>query len=55
MQTFLPHADFDRSAEVLDLRRLGKQRVEVIQIVRAPHAADIRVEEPSSGAHVGGV
>ncbi len=35
MQTFLPYDDFDRSAEVLDVRRLGKQRVEVIQIVRA--------------------
>lgn len=33
MQTFLPYADFWRSAEVLDYRRLGKQRVEVKQIV----------------------
>jgi hypothetical protein len=35
MQTFLPYADFERSARALDVRRLGKQRVEVIQIVRA--------------------
>lgn len=35
MQTFLPYADFEASARVLDLKRLGKQRVEVIQIVRA--------------------
>jgi len=35
MQTFLPYADFERSAAVLDPRRLGKQRVEVVQIVRA--------------------
>lgn len=35
MQTFLPYASFERSAEVLDGRRLGKQRVEAIQIVRA--------------------
>lgn len=35
MQTFLPDADFVRSAALLDQRRLGKQRVEVIQIVRA--------------------
>ncbi len=35
MQTFLPYADFARSAAILDQRRLGKQRVEVIQIVRA--------------------
>jgi hypothetical protein len=35
MQTFLPYPDFARSAAVLDPRRLGKQRVEVIQVVRA--------------------
>jgi hypothetical protein len=35
VQTFLPYADFTRSAEALDDKRLGKQRVEVIQIVRA--------------------
>ena len=34
MQTFLPYADFDRTMAVLDTRRLGKQRVECIQIVR---------------------
>ena len=35
MQTFLPFPEFDRCAEVLDGRRLGKQRVEVLQILRA--------------------
>ncbi len=35
MQTFLPYADFEASARALDPKRLGKQRVEVIQIVRA--------------------
>jgi hypothetical protein len=35
MQTFLPYADFTRSAQVLDRARLGKQRVEAIQVVRA--------------------
>jgi Pyrimidine dimer DNA glycosylase len=35
MQTFLPYADFARSARVLDAKRLGKQRVEAIQVVRA--------------------
>ncbi len=35
MQTFLPYADFERSARVLDRMRLGKQRVETIQVVRA--------------------
>jgi hypothetical protein len=34
MQTFLPYADFERTARVLDLKRLGKQRVECIQVVR---------------------
>ncbi len=35
MQTFLPFPDFERSARALDLKRLGKQRVETIQVVRA--------------------
>lgn len=35
MQTFLPHPDFERTAAVLDTRRLGKQRVEAMQILRA--------------------
>ena len=35
MQTFLPYADFERSARALDPKRLGKQRVETLQILRA--------------------
>lgn len=35
MQTFLPYADFERSARALDSKRLGKQRVETLQVVRA--------------------
>lgn len=35
MQTFLPYANFVRSASVLDRQRLGKQRVEAWQILRA--------------------
>ncbi|HVM41148.1 MAG TPA: MSMEG_6728 family protein [Acidimicrobiia bacterium] len=35
MQTFLPSDDFAESARVLDSRRLGKQRVEALQIFRA--------------------
>ncbi|AZZ79954.1 hypothetical protein C5O27_01655 [Gordonia alkanivorans] len=35
MQTFLPYPDFRRSAEALDPARLGKQRVETLQILRA--------------------
>jgi hypothetical protein len=37
VQTFLPYPDFERTAEVLDDRRLGKQRVEVLQILNAIH------------------
>lgn len=33
MQTFLPYSDFAQSAQVLDMRRLGKQRVEAMQIL----------------------
>lgn len=33
MQTFLPYPDFHESAACLDIRRLGKQRVEVMQIL----------------------
>jgi len=35
MQTFLPYDSFARSAKVLDSPRLGKQRVETLQILRA--------------------
>lgn len=35
MQTFLPYADFAESAKVLDRQRLGKQRVENLQIIKA--------------------
>jgi hypothetical protein len=35
VQTFLPYADFRASAAALDNRRLGKQRVEGMQILRA--------------------
>lgn len=35
MQTFLPYPDFEKSAKVLDFRRLGKQRGEALTIIRA--------------------
>ncbi|MBB2910506.1 hypothetical protein FHS43_001769 [Streptosporangium becharense] len=35
MQTFLPYPDFAGTARVLDPRRLGKQRVETLQVLRA--------------------
>jgi hypothetical protein len=34
MNTFLPYPSFKKSAEVLDTKRLGKQRVEVLQLVK---------------------
>lgn len=35
MQTFLPYADFAASARTLDMKRLGKQRVETLQILKS--------------------
>jgi hypothetical protein len=35
VQTFVPYADFRLSAQALDTPRLGKQRVETLQILRA--------------------
>ena len=35
MNTFLPYRSFSRSARCLDWRRLGKQRLEARQILRA--------------------
>jgi len=35
VQTFLPYPDFKQSAACLDYRRLGKQRVEGVQILKA--------------------
>jgi hypothetical protein len=35
MQVFVPELDFQSIAKVLDYRRLGKQRVETFQILRA--------------------
>jgi hypothetical protein len=35
MQTFLPYPDFRRSAWALDNKRLGKQRVECVQLLQA--------------------
>lgn len=35
MQTFLPYKSYTKSAQALDNKRLGKQRVEVLQIINA--------------------
>src|SRR3954453_72449 len=40
MQTFLPVADFEDGARLLDSPRLGKQRVETLQILRAIELPD---------------
>ncbi|HEY8430603.1 MAG TPA: MSMEG_6728 family protein [Sandaracinaceae bacterium] len=40
MQTFLPYRSFERSARALDSRRLGKQRVEALQVLRALEIED---------------
>ena len=37
MQTFLPYPDFYESAAVLDRSRLGKQRVEALQLLNSMH------------------
>jgi Pyrimidine dimer DNA glycosylase len=40
MQTFLPYPDFEASARALDVKRLGKQRVECIQVLRGLTRSD---------------
>tara|TARA_Y100000401_G_scaffold55907_1_gene44259 strand:+ start:12582 stop:13055 length:474 start_codon:yes stop_codon:yes gene_type:complete len=35
MQTFLPYSNFEKSIKTLDNQRLGKQRVEAMQMYRA--------------------
>ena len=39
MQTFLPYSNFYQSAKVLDQKRLGKQRVEVLQLLNSIKAS----------------
>ena len=46
MQTFLPYADFEKTAKSLDYKRLGKQRVEAFQILQA-------IEKRNSGVTKG--
>ncbi len=41
MNTFLPYPSFEETARVLDRRRLGKQRIEALEILRI-------IENPSS-------
>lgn len=46
MQTFLPFADFEKTAVVLDARRLGKQRVEAMQLI------DTILERPTKSGKI---
>jgi len=40
MQTFLPYPDFRESLESLDYKRLGKQRVESLQLIKSIYIED---------------
>lgn len=57
MQTFMPIADYAASAAVLDRQRLGKQRVEVLQLLaaltglRVVDGAVERVDRPGWANH----
>lgn len=42
MQTFLPYANFGESAKCLDMKRLGKQRVEVLQLLNSFYKPDYK-------------
>ena len=42
IQTFLPYSDFKESAQCLDMKRLGKQRVEVLQLLNSFHKTDYK-------------
>ena len=48
MQTFLPYADFEQSARCLDNKRLGKQRVECLQILNALYTGRGWVHHPAT-------
>jgi hypothetical protein len=47
MQVFLPYPDFKQSAESLDMKRLGKQRVECLQLLNS--IKKINNNEPIKG------
>lgn len=53
MQTFLPYSDFFKSAKVLDRQRLGKQRVETLQIMKALVTGEGWVHHPATKMWVG--
>lgn len=49
MQTFLPYESFQRSLEVLDYRRLGKQRVEARQLIDTILGVPTKSGKPRTG------
>ncbi|UCE13651.1 MAG: hypothetical protein JSV04_00400 [Candidatus Heimdallarchaeota archaeon] len=49
MQTFLPFSNFKKSLQVLDWRRLGKQRVEALTIIKAIEGKPRKDGEPYKG------
>jgi len=49
MQTFLPYPDFKQSMQVLDYRRLGKQRVEAMQLIKAIESTPTLGGKPYKG------
>lgn len=53
MQTFLPYPSFELSAQALDYRRLGKQRVEALQILNAIYYKTRWINHPATKMWVG--
>ena len=49
MQTFLPHESFRDSLRCLDYRRLGKQRVEAMQLINAISGIPSKGGKPYKG------
>lgn len=49
MQTFLPYPEFEKSAQSLDYQRLGKQRVEAMQIINAIEGKPRKDGKPYKG------
>lgn len=45
MQTFLPYENFNKTAQVLDRKRLGKQRVETLTIFRTLSGINVGWEQ----------
>lgn len=48
MQTFVPYDDFREIAQCLDYRRLGKQRVECLQILNALETGHGWINHPAT-------